>query len=107
MEFQHIELSRLVVSPVNMRGAVKKPDITNILPSVRARGILVPLIVRPGVVDGDYEVVAGHSTDATGTPAVAARMAGPACICSTDPMTIPPPWICRMAPLPGRLEAGR
>ncbi|MDR7059170.1 MULTISPECIES: ParB N-terminal domain-containing protein [unclassified Sphingopyxis] len=59
MEFQHIELSRLSVSSANMRGVTKKPDLTNILPSVRARGILVPLIVRPGAVDGDYEVVAG------------------------------------------------
>jgi len=59
MEFMHIELSRLVVSPVNMRGIAKKPDLTNILPSVRARGILVPLIVRPGAEDGNYEVVAG------------------------------------------------
>ena len=59
MEFQHIELSRLSVSSANMRGITKKPDLTNILPSVRARGILVPLIVRPVAEDGDYEVVAG------------------------------------------------
>lgn len=59
MELKHIELSRLSVSPANMRGATKKPDLTNILPSVRARGILVPLIVRPGAEDGHYEVVAG------------------------------------------------
>ena len=59
MEFQHIELSRLSVSSANMRGITKKPDITNILPSVRARGILVPLIVRSGAAEGDYEVVAG------------------------------------------------
>ena len=59
MELKHIELSRLSVSAANMRGITKKPDLTNILPSVRARGILVPLIVRPGAEDGDYEVVAG------------------------------------------------
>ncbi len=59
MEFQHIELSRLVVSSANMRGITKKPDLTNILPSVRARGILVPLIVRPNGVEGTYEIVAG------------------------------------------------
>lgn len=58
MDLKHIELSQLVVSPANMRGIAKKPDLTNILPSVRARGILVPLIVRPNDVDG-YEIVAG------------------------------------------------
>src|SRR3546814_19552099 len=42
-----------------MRGITKKPDLTNILPSVRARGILVPLIVRSGAEDGNYEIVAG------------------------------------------------
>jgi ParB family chromosome partitioning protein len=29
-----------------MRAGRKAPDIANILPSVRARGVLVPLIVR-------------------------------------------------------------
>src|SRR3546814_20544879 len=43
-----------------MRGITKKPDLTNILPSVRARGILVPLIVRSGAEDGNYEIVAGE-----------------------------------------------
>lgn len=59
MELKHIDIANLSVSPANMRGVTKKPDLTNILPSVRARGILVPLIVRPGAEDGNYEVVAG------------------------------------------------
>lgn len=59
MELKHIELSQLVVSPANMRGVAKKPDLTNILPSVRARGILVPLIVRPNGAEDAYEIVAG------------------------------------------------
>jgi ParB family chromosome partitioning protein len=50
-----------------MRGGKKAPDLTNILPSVRARGVLVPLIVRvkpcPEPVEGGspdtYEIVAG------------------------------------------------
>src|SRR3546814_2057648 len=42
-----------------MRGVAKKPDLTNILPSVRARGILVPLIVRPDGAEDAYEIVAG------------------------------------------------
>lgn len=59
MELKHIDISHLSVSPANMRGITKKPDLTNILPSIRARGILVPLIVRPGTEDGSYEIVAG------------------------------------------------
>ncbi len=59
MELKHIAISQLSVSPANMRGITKKPDLTNILPSIRARGILVPLIVRPGAEDGGYEIVAG------------------------------------------------
>lgn len=59
MELKHIDIANLSVSSANMRGVAKKPDLTNILPSIRARGILVPLIVRPGVVDGNYEIVAG------------------------------------------------
>lgn len=46
MELRHIDLSQLTISAANMR-AKAKPDISNILPSVRARGVLVPLIVRP------------------------------------------------------------
>ena len=59
MELKHIDIANLSVSTANMRGGSKKPDLTNILPSVRARGILVPLIVRPGTEDGAYEIVAG------------------------------------------------
>ncbi|WP_242130488.1 ParB/RepB/Spo0J family partition protein, partial [Sphingobium sp. Sx8-8] len=46
MELKHIDIAHLCVSPVNMRGMKKAPDLTNILPSIRARGVLVPLIVR-------------------------------------------------------------
>ena len=59
MELKHIAISQLVVSPANMRGTAKNPDLTNLLPSVRARGILVPLVVRAGTDDGTYEIVAG------------------------------------------------
>jgi len=59
MKLEHIELARLSISPLNMR-AKRAPDLTNILPSVRARGVLVPLIVRPAGNAGEaYEIVAG------------------------------------------------
>jgi ParB family chromosome partitioning protein len=59
MELKHIDIAKLSVSPVNMRGVKKVPDLTNILPSVRARGVLVPLIVRQNGSPDTYEIVAG------------------------------------------------
>ncbi|WHU03667.1 ParB/RepB/Spo0J family partition protein [Sphingomonas sp. NIBR02145] len=59
MELKHIDIAKLSISPVNMRGVKKTPDLTNILPSVRARGVLVPLIVRANGSPDSYEIVAG------------------------------------------------
>ncbi|MDG2532560.1 ParB N-terminal domain-containing protein [Sphingomonas sp. HITSZ_GF] len=59
MELRHIHIGNLSVSAANMRAKGAKPDITNILPSIRARGVLVPLIVRPAQDEGRFEVVAG------------------------------------------------
>jgi ParB family chromosome partitioning protein len=59
MELRHIELSNLTVSAANMRAKGKAPDIGGILSSVRARGILVPLIVRANGQQDHYEIVAG------------------------------------------------
>ena len=59
MELKHIDIAKLSVSPVNMRGVKKAPDLANILPSVRARGVLVPLIVRMNGSPDTYEIVAG------------------------------------------------
>jgi ParB family chromosome partitioning protein len=58
MELRHIPFPKLKLSPVNMRHAKKAPDVSDLLPSIRARGVLVPLLVRP---DGKaFEVVAGR-----------------------------------------------
>jgi hypothetical protein len=46
MELGHIEFSKLSISALNMRHGKKAPDVSDILPSIRARGILVPLLVR-------------------------------------------------------------
>jgi ParB family chromosome partitioning protein len=59
MELKHIDIAKLSVSPVNMRAGRKAPDLANILPSVRARGVLVPLIVRANGSPETYEIVAG------------------------------------------------
>src|SRR5258705_8554196 len=58
MELRHIDIANLTVSAANMRGK-GKPNIANILPSVRARGILVPLIVRANGSPDRFEIVAG------------------------------------------------
>ncbi|MFL9840471.1 ParB N-terminal domain-containing protein [Sphingomonas sp. ST-64] len=57
MELKHIETAKLCISAVNMR-AKGKADLSHILPSIRARGVLVPLIVRPADEDR-FEIVAG------------------------------------------------
>jgi len=59
MELMHIDIARLTVSAANMRAKSGKADLANILPSVRARGVLVPLIVREAKEQGCYEIVAG------------------------------------------------
>ena len=58
MELRHIPIAELKVAAINMRHGRKPPDVSDILPSIRARGILQPLLVRP---NGEgYEVVAGQ-----------------------------------------------
>ena len=47
MQLQFIDLGKLVISKANMRHGKKAPDVSDILPTIRARGVLVPLIVRP------------------------------------------------------------
>ncbi len=58
MELRHIPLEQLHISPLNMRHAKKAPDVSDILPSIRARGILQPLLVRLNA-EG-FEIVAGR-----------------------------------------------
>jgi len=68
MKLDFIPLGKLHRSPLNMRFGKKPADVSDILPSIRARGVLVPLIVRPeptaedphgfGVVAGDRRFTA-------------------------------------------------
>lgn len=60
MTLAHIELDKLSISPLNMRHAKKAPDTSDILPSVRKRGILMPLLVRPNGTPTSFEIVAGR-----------------------------------------------
>lgn len=59
MKLANIDLGKLSVSALNMRHGRKTPDVSDILPTVRARGVLVPLLVRPSG-DDLFEIVAGR-----------------------------------------------
>jgi ParB family chromosome partitioning protein len=61
MKLGHIAHDKLVTSRTNMRHGRKPPDVADILPSIRRRGVIVPLIVRPVAddTDGLHEIVAG------------------------------------------------
>ncbi len=63
MKLEFIALGNLAVSKSNMRYARKAPDVSDILPTVRARGVLQPILVRPSGAPGEggqhYEIVAG------------------------------------------------
>lgn len=60
MKLEFVPLDKLAVGKTNMRAGRKAPDIADILPSIRARGVLVPLIVRPEAEGDRYEIVAGR-----------------------------------------------
>ena len=59
MKLDFIPLDKLVPSKTNMRYAKKAPDVSDILPTVRKRGVLQPVIVRPNCAPDGFEIVAG------------------------------------------------
>lgn len=73
MKLDFIAIDKLTVSRANMRWRRKAPDVSDILPTVRARGVLVPLIVRPqtGRDSGDAD-----GAQATRTPEAFEIVAG-------------------------------
>ena len=60
MKLEFIDIGNIDDSAVNMRHGRKAPNVSDILPTVRGRGIIVPVILRPGVVEGRFELVAGR-----------------------------------------------
>lgn len=54
----HIELSKLSISKLNMRHGRKAPDVSDILPSIREKGIRQTLLVRREA--GGFGIVAGR-----------------------------------------------
>jgi len=61
MKLDFLPLDKLAVSRTNMRFGKRPPDVSDILPSVRRRGVLQPVLVRPApdAGDGRYDIVAG------------------------------------------------
>src|SRR3546814_17332024 len=59
MKLDFIDLGKLSISKANMRYAKKAPDVSDLLPTVRARGVLVPLIVRLHGGPDSFDIVAG------------------------------------------------
>ena len=60
MKLDFIDLDHLSIAAANMRGKGKDPEVADLLPSIRSRGVLVPLLVRPNCAEGHYEIVAGR-----------------------------------------------
>jgi ParB family transcriptional regulator, chromosome partitioning protein len=58
MELMHISLSELAIAKVNVRHGVKKADYKDLIPSIKQRGILQPLLVRRQ--GRGYEIIAGR-----------------------------------------------
>ncbi len=71
MQLATIPLERLHVSALNMRYGDPDPDVSDILPSIAARGVYQPLLVRPegegfGVVAGRRRLFAARAAKENG-----------------------------------------
>lgn len=60
MKLELVPLDRLSISKANMRDGRKPPDVSDILPTIRKRGVLVSLIVRPAPEPDHYMIDAGR-----------------------------------------------
>lgn len=58
MDLMHIPLTELKIAKTNVRHGVKKADFKDLIPSIKERGILQPLLVRPN--GQGFEIVAGR-----------------------------------------------
>ena len=59
MKLDFIPLDKLFVDKANMRYARKAPDVSDILPTVRRRGVIQTLLVKPANDAGLFGIVAG------------------------------------------------
>lgn len=96
MQLANIAPSKLFVSKTNMRHADTAPDVSDILPTVKARGVIVPLIVRPGEDEGRpgmFGIVAGSRRRRATEIALSEGIDhGPCHARSWNRATMPPRW---------------
>src|SRR3546814_13694480 len=59
MQIENIAIDRLSISKAIMRQGKKPPDVSDILPSIIKRGVIIPVIVRPNCNEGHFEICAG------------------------------------------------
>ena len=58
-EYQTVNLSQLTESPTNPRKTFDSQAIKELADSIRAVGLLQPILVRPTATEGSFEIVAG------------------------------------------------
>ena len=71
MRLEFIPLNKLVVSKANMRYGKRAPDVSDILATVRKRGVIQPVIVRPNPFSVNVEAAEG-ALDVAGSSAAEA-----------------------------------
>ena len=59
MKLEYLPLDKLFVDKTNMRYGQKAPDVSDILPTIRKRGVIQTLLVRPANEEGRFGIVAG------------------------------------------------
>ena len=69
-----LPITALKANPDQPRRAFNDDAIDELADSIKARGLLQPILVRPRT-DGDYEIVAGRTPLAGGAEGAAARCA--------------------------------
>ena len=60
MEFRYIPLDHLAVATINARTHGAKDGLESLTASIRAQGLLQPLLVRPAPAHDGFEIVAGQ-----------------------------------------------
>ncbi|MGH6616421.1 ParB/RepB/Spo0J family partition protein [Sphingomonas sp.] len=60
MKLDFIAPDKLFLDKSNMRHGKKPPDVSDLMPTIRKRGILQPLVVRPAPDDDRFGIVAGR-----------------------------------------------
>ena len=59
MQVENIAIDQLSISKANMQQGKKPHDVSDILPSIIKRGVIIPVIVRPNCDEGHFEICAG------------------------------------------------